>query len=64
MPNASVKVTLDHDIQINGQVIPAGTQELPAAQAEDVKRINDEHNKYIASLNRSKTVNAADLDRR
>lgn len=64
MPNASVKVILDHDVQVNGETIPAGKHELPPSQAADVERINEEHNKYLATLNRSKTVNAAELDKR
>ena len=59
MANQSVKVTLDNDVQINGVTIPAGVQELPADQAEDVKRIDDQYKKYLITLNRSQEINAA-----
>lgn len=47
----SAKITLANEIQINGVVVPAGSHDVPAEVAEDWKRIDDEHGKYLASLN-------------
>jgi len=59
MPNASVKVKLDNDVQINGQKIPAGTHDLPPTVAEDAKRIDDDYKRYLTGLHQSEKVNAA-----
>lgn len=46
---ASVKIKLDNDLQINGVKIPAGTQEVPAAVAEDWQRMDKEANQERAN---------------
>lgn len=48
----TIKVDLQHDIQVNGQRFKAGRNvEVPKAQADDIKRMDYEHSKYLGSLN-------------
>lgn len=54
-----VQVELKHDVQINGQKIPAGKQFLPKGMAEDAVRLADDYQKHIESRNTSEEVNAA-----
>lgn len=49
---ASEKVVLDHDVTINGQTYPAGTQEVPKELAEDLRRINGGYTKHLLDRNR------------
>lgn len=48
--SASVKVLLTNDVRVNGTLYPAGSQEVPREQAEDIQRIDAEHNRYLTSL--------------
>jgi len=59
MPNLSKKITLEYDFQTNGEVIPAGTQELPVKVAEDLERRQEAFKRYEASLVQSDKVDAA-----
>lgn len=59
MPNASKKVNLDYDFQTNGEVIPAGSQELPVEVAEDLERRQAAFKRYEASLVEEEKVDAA-----
>lgn len=61
MPSTMKKIKLDYDFQTNGEVIPAGSQELPVELAEDLERRQQAHKAYEASLIESEEVNAARL---
>lgn len=61
MANATKKVNLEYDFQTNGEVIPAGTQELPVKVAEDLERRQEAFKRYEASLIKEDKVNAANL---
>jgi len=64
MPNASVKIKLDNDIQVNGQKIPAGTHNVTLEQAKDWKRIDDDYSRQVSLRHKSTEVNAANLSSR
>ena len=61
MANATKKIKLDYDFQTNGEVIPAGIQELPVEVAEDLERRQAEHKRYEASLVQEDKVDAAHI---
>ena len=52
-----VKVTISTDITINGVKFAPGTHEVEAGVADDLKRMDDNYNKYLAGLNRNNPTN-------
>lgn len=48
-----VTVNLDVAVSINDVKYPEGAQEVPEWIAEDLVRINNDHNKYLAGLNKN-----------
>lgn len=49
----TTKINLSNDVTVNGRVYKAGRGvEVPKAQAEDIERIDHEHNQYLAGLNK------------
>lgn len=57
--NKKVKVTISTEIVINGDRFAVGTHEVEAGVAEDLKRMDDNYNKYLAGLNRNNPSNGA-----
>lgn len=52
-----VKVELDVAVSINDVKYPEGVNEVPEEIAVDLKRINKNHNKYLAGLNKNTPSN-------
>lgn len=48
-----VTVELDVNVSINGVNYAEGTHEVPEGIATDLVRINKDHNKYLAGLNKN-----------
>jgi hypothetical protein len=46
MATEATKITLSRDYETNGEVIPAGTHELPTALANDLARREEQYQKY------------------
>ena len=55
MSTASKKVVLDHDISINCERYSAGKQSVPTEVADDLRRMNSEHNGYLNTLHEKRT---------
>lgn len=49
----TVSVELDNQLSINGVKYEVGTHEVPAEVAVDLQRMDKEHNKYLAGLNKN-----------
>ena len=54
MSTASEKVVLEHDIEINGTKYTKGRQDVPTEVADDLRRMNSEHNAYLNGLHRKR----------
>jgi hypothetical protein len=55
--SVKTKVNLLHDITINGVRFPAGKGvEVPRHQAEDITRMDHEHQQYLNNLNRKRIM--------
>lgn len=52
-----VKVELDVAVSINDVKYAEGTHEVPEGVAVDLVRINKDHNKYLAGLNKNTPSN-------
>lgn len=55
----SVKIVLEHDLQINGVKIPAGSQDVPANVAEDWKRMDKEASQEEANHHHERKYSGA-----
>jgi hypothetical protein len=53
MASDTTKINLHHDIRVNGVFYRAGTNvEVPSAQADDIARMDYEHQQYKENLHR------------
>lgn len=62
--NETTKLNLSHDITVNGRTYPAGQNvEVPKNQADDISRMDHEHNQYLNTLHvkRTREVNAGTM---
>jgi hypothetical protein len=52
----TTKINLQNDITVNGRTFKAGTNvEVPKSQADDVARMDYEHNQYKNTLHTKRT---------
>jgi hypothetical protein len=52
----TTKINLTNDITVNGRTYKAGSSvEVPKAQADDIARMDYDHNNYIKGLNQKHT---------
>lgn len=49
----TTKINLSNDITVNGRKFNAGKNvEVPKVQADDISRMDHDHNQYLATLNK------------
>lgn len=52
---ATTKINLSNEITVNGKKYPAGQGvEVPKDQADDIARMDYEHNEYLKNLHRGR----------